>query len=110
MDKAEVAAWLNALTDKQFVEFFYESLAGRHLYSLEREYLDSHLVLANACREMDAEDQWGSWRLELLCPTPDGDWVDDAPVCQFGEHCGVDTASWAKNSVCPVCGGHVYGT
>lgn len=110
MDKAEVAAWLSSLTDKQFVEFFYESLASRRLYNSERGYLDSHLVLANARRILDDDGvTWGQWELELLCPTDEA-WVDDAPVCQFGGRCGLDTASWAKHSVCPICGGQVYGS
>ncbi len=110
MDKAEVAAWMSSLTDKQFVEFFYESLASRHLYEPDRGHLDSHLVLANARRDLDDDGvTWGEWELELLCPADEA-WADDAPVCQFGEHCGLGTASWAKQSVCPVCGGKVYGT
>jgi len=66
MDKARVVAWLSSLTDKQFVEFFYESLASRHLYKAERSYLDSHLVLANANRILDDDGiTWGEWGLEL---------------------------------------------
>jgi len=52
----------------------------------------------------------GRWTVELICPTSDQDWVDDAPICQAGEHRGMPTASWAKHSTCPVCGGEVYGT
>jgi hypothetical protein len=110
MDKTKVIAWLSSLTDKQFVEFFYESLASRHLYKSERSYLDSRLVLANASRTLDDDGiTWGEWGLELLCPSRKP-WVDDAPVCQFGEHCGLSTASWDKHSICPICGGDVYGT
>jgi hypothetical protein len=110
MDKAEIVAWMSSLTDKQFVEFFYESLASRHLYKSESGSIDSHLILANAQRFLDDDGSaWGGWELQLLCPV-DESWVDDAPVCQFGEHCGLETASWAKNSVCPICGGKVYGS
>jgi hypothetical protein len=109
MDKVKVAAWLSSLTDKQFVEFFYESLASRHLSHAERGHVDSHLVLANVSRILDDGVTWGEWSLELLCPADEA-WADDAPVCQFGEHCGLGTVSWAKRSVCPVCGGNVYGS
>jgi hypothetical protein len=110
MDKTVVAAWLNSLTDQQFITFFYESLSSRHLHEPEREFTQSHLVLANASRMKDENDGWEPWQLEVLCPTPGEAWVDDAPVCQYGSHCGVVTASWAKRSVCPICGGEVYGT
>ncbi len=89
-------------TDKQFVELFYEAAEGRHIYGSEREYTEAHLVLANAERYRENGDDWSDWTLQLLCPTPDQDWVDDAPIGQFGEHCGVNTASWSKNSRCPV--------
>jgi hypothetical protein len=110
MNKEKVATWLNALTDKQFVEFFYESLAHRHLYSSKRKHVDAHLVLANACRELEDGGQWAPWRLELMCPATDKRWADDAPLCQFGEHCGLETTSWAKRSICSICGNEVYGS
>jgi len=122
MDKQEVALWLENLTDKQFIEFFYEHLSSRHLYNLERAHIDSHLVLANAVRSLDDslsqdpdhwgpdQDHWEPWRLQLLCPTPSEHWVDDSPVCQFGTHGEFETASWSKRSTCPVCGKEVYGS
>ncbi len=110
MDRKAVAAWLSSLTDKQFIDFFYESLASRQLYSSEQTYLESHLVLANARHLLEDDGYtWGKWNLELVCPARE-QWVDDAPVCQFGEHCGLNTASWSKHSICPICGGDVYGT
>ncbi len=62
MEKTKIVAWISSLTDKQFVEFFYESLASRHLYEAERGHLDSHLVLANAHRTLDDDGMtWGEW-------------------------------------------------
>lgn len=109
MDSEKAASWLNSLSDKEFVDFFYSSIASRHIYPLERGYLDSHLVLANATRDREGSDSFGHWQLQLLCPTSEA-WVHDAPICQFGWHCNVETASWAKHSTCPVCGENVYGT
>lgn len=108
MDLNAIATQLNSLTDKQFIEFFYRSLAARNIYGSEYAYIESHLVLASATR-MQSIDEWGPWEMEMLCTTPDA-WVDDAPVCQQGAHCGVETISWAKRSVCPMCGGEVLGT
>ena len=65
-------------------------------------------MLANAVRDRTADDV--TWTLELLCQTADQEWEDDALICQHGEHCGVQIASWAKASRCPVCGDEVYGT
>ena len=109
MTERDVSIWLNSKTDKQFIEFFYKHLSQRHLFSGEEAFVDCHLVLAAAVRYFD-NDQWDCWKIELLCPTPNESWVDDAPVCQFGMHCEHETASWAKESECPVCSGKVYGT
>jgi hypothetical protein len=108
MNRAEIVGALRSLTHKQFVELFYEAVQGRFIYDGEEMLWDAHLVLANAIRDRTESD--APWRLELLCPTPGQEWVDDAPICQHGEHCDLDTMSWAKESSCPVCGGRVYGT
>ena len=109
MDEQEVSDLLISLTDKQLVEFFYKHLRDRHLYPGEEAHLACHLILGAARRDFD-DGRWSPWRVELLCPTPAENWNDDAPVAQFGEHCGHHTASWAKHSECPVCGGKVFGT
>ena len=109
MTGSDLVDALRALTDKQLVDVFYKAVQGRHIYSAERNVFDAYLVLANAVRDRD-EGTGGRWTVELICPTSDQDWVDDAPICQAGEHCGMPTASWAKQSMCPVCGGEVYGT
>lgn len=110
MDAEKVAAWINALTDKEFVEFFYSKLSARNIYSLDQSYLDSHLVLANASRVRPESGAQEPWNLELLCATPDKYWASDSPICQFGHCCGIQNSSWAKDSTCPVCGGEVYGS
>jgi hypothetical protein len=107
MTRRDLVDGLRTLTDKQFVDVFYEAVHGRHIYSEDVSY-DAHLVLANAFRNL--EGAGGRWTVELICPTPNEDRVDDASICQFGEHCGMSTASWAKQSTCPVCGGEVHGT
>ena len=105
MNHEGIIQYLNGLSDKQFIELFYEACRSRNIYRLEPD-LQAHLVLANALRDYDNPE----WELELLCPTPGQEWVDDAPIGQFGTHCGHKTASWSKNSVCPICGKEVYGT
>jgi hypothetical protein len=109
MTRRDLVDGLRALSDKQLVETFYEAVQGRHIYSAERNAFDAHLVLANASRDRQ-ETTERRWTVELICPAPDQDWVDDAPICQAGEHCGMPTTSWAKHSICPVCGGEVRGT
>jgi hypothetical protein len=98
MTRSDLVDGLRALTDKQFVEVFYEAVQGRHIYPAEPDVFDAHLVLANAVRDRE-EGTGGRWTVELICPTPNQDWIDDAPICQAGEHCGMSTASWAKQSV-----------
>jgi hypothetical protein len=108
--RREIVEALGELTDRQFVDFFYEAVEGRHIHETEAASVQAHLVLANAQRHREDNGGWSPWTLELLCPAPGEDWDDDAPICQFGQHCGVRTASWSKSSTCPICGGRVYGT
>jgi hypothetical protein len=110
MEHPEIVEALRKLTDKQFVELFYLAVEGRNIYEAERSFVQAHLVLANAQRHQEDGEEWSPWKLQVLCPTPQQDWTTDAPICQFGKHCDVETASWSKNSQCPICGGTVYGT
>ena len=107
MNRNALVDALRSLTNKDFIETFYESAAGRNLYA--EPDVHSHLVLANAESHSEDDGTRSPWLLQLLCRT-DENWVSDAPVCQFGEHCGFETASWSKHSICPICGGEVYGT
>jgi len=103
--RAQVMTWLSGLSDKQFSEFFYESVRGRKTGDGF-----GHFVLADAML-MD-----GAWSVTLIAmPDPaqyTQSWADNAPICQSGEcqGCKSRTCSWAKHGRCPVCGEHVYGT
>jgi hypothetical protein len=99
---------LQALTDKQFVELFYQAVQGRHLYSAERNLWDAHLVLANAVRDR-SDGVVGPWSVELVCLSASQHWADGF-FCEAGEHCGMATTSCTKHFICPVCGGAGYGT
>ncbi len=100
---------LGQLTDKQFVEMFYEAVQGRDIYRAEQKAFEAHLVLANAVRDAGSVDNSG-WTLEVVCSAPGQRFADDSPLCQTGEHCGHPTVSWAKRARCPVCGEDAYGT
>jgi rubrerythrin len=106
LEPLQVAKWMAKLSDHAFIEFFYEQLSARNISRAEERYIDSHLVLAAAKRMKDEQE----WKLEVLCPTPNQKWVDDASVCQFGSHCGFTTASISKQSICPLCGEEVSGS
>jgi hypothetical protein len=110
VDRSSVLSYLRRLTAKQFAELFYDAVEGKHPWPGEERTSDVRLVLGYASRDLDADNPDAPWQLSLVCPVPDEKWVDDAPVCQHGSHCGHDTISWAKPSVCPICGGEVYGT
>jgi hypothetical protein len=107
MNQNDLVAALRRLPDKEFIETFYESATGRKIYS--EPDVQSHLVLANAESHMEDDGTRSPWRIQLLCSTNEN-WVAESPVCQFGDHCGFETASWAKHSICPICGVEVYGT
>jgi hypothetical protein len=107
MNRAEIVAQLRCLTDKEFIEIFYEACAGRNIYA--GDIGEAQLVLANAERHPEDDGTYSPWRLQLLTLN-DGNWADDSPVCQFGEHCGFETAGCSKWSMCAICGGSVFGT
>jgi hypothetical protein len=107
---ADVARWMQNLTDQEFVTFFYSQLSERHIYRAERRYIDSHLVLANKKRSCEEGQYVGPWTLQLICPAPQERWQPDAPLCQFGSCCGHETVSVGKTAVCPMCGEFVRGT
>jgi hypothetical protein len=89
MTRTDLVDGLRALTDKQFVELFYEAVRGRHIYSEERNIFDAHLVLANAVRYIE-EGAHGRWTVEPICPTPSQEWEDDALICNTNSrnsHC-----------------------
>lgn len=108
MNRDSVIDYLRNLPRKQFAELFYEATADRHPWPGEENLTESRAVLAFAT--LDKHEPNAMRELRIVCPVPNENWVDDAPMCQQGDHCGFTTMSWAKNSVCPICGGSVYGT
>lgn len=102
----DVAAWLQALTDKQFVEFFYKHLSARQIDYGGQPTVKSHLALAEV---VSMASRGGGFRkpvVELLCasplPTP-----DDAPIKHRATCCGFQTGSYRRHASCPVCGEEV---
>jgi hypothetical protein len=100
----DVAAWLNALTDKQFVEFFNSYLAARRI-DCGPEMIPSHLVLGGV-RLVPIGSDGFEIVVELLC-TPPKPSDDGAPIKYRGTCCGSRTASWQRLAPCPVCGNEV---
>lgn len=115
ISKEQVSEWLEHLTPKQLVEFFYESIGNRHIYPDEKEYMKSHLVLANATStKNDTNENWGEWELEILCKLnaehyPAG-FDDNGSICEEGTCCKHKTASYVKHAICSICQKEVYGT
>lgn len=107
MERSTVIDWLASLTPKQFTEVFYESTSKMDLS--DDAGTDHRFVLFEFVRFMEDNRSWSSWEHLMVCPSKSL-WDDDAPVCQQGTHCGCSTISWDKYSVCPLCGGEVFGT
>jgi hypothetical protein len=105
LDSRQAGRWLQDLTDTEFIAFFYSELGSRNIYRAEGRYRESHLVLGVSSRDREDNGTAGSWRLQVLAPTPGQNWGADAPVCQFGTctTCGHATASIGKSAQCPVC-------
>lgn len=102
----DVAAWLQALTDKQFIEFFYKHLSARKIVSEDAPGIEKHLALAEVRRLPDRRGGWRPRVVELLCTHPEPA-SHDAPIKSRGECCGFQTGSWRAFATCPVCGGEV---
>jgi hypothetical protein len=109
MDRSAVIAWLSSMTDKQFIDFFYDAVSGRDTSEMEGER--GHLVMANAS-QFPGEDRDTVF---LALPDPDKypeGWADDSPICQTGQciECGSPIRCVAKHAVCPICMAKVYCT
>jgi hypothetical protein len=103
----QVAAWLQALTDKQLIEFFYKHLSARRIEGDGITEMDNHLALAEVTRLRDDSGGWRPWTVELLCTSPHPRAADNAPIMWRGECCGFQTASCRRFATCPVCGEEV---
>ena len=102
MDRARVLGWLSSMTDKQFVDFFYEAVAERDTSEIKGER--GHLVIANTSKSPGEE------RDTVFLASPDKDeyesgWGDDCPICQTGHcgECGASVRSISKHAICPLC-------
>ena len=115
MNTEKAVQHFRELTEKELVEALYEVFATRELFSEESEWSENKLVVCNARRELDENDQWTDWQLQLLAQDdkeeyPDG-WSKDALICQEGVTvANIPIFSWAKKIKCPITGKKVYGT
>ncbi len=109
LEAAEVAAWIQDLSDQDFVTFFYQHLARRHIYPAERKTIDSSLVLANSKRSCTEGAYVGPWQLELIAPGPQERWHHNAPMRYAGMcGCGHNWVSISQTAACPLCNEFVY--
>jgi hypothetical protein len=106
VDKNDIAAWLQALTDKQFIAFFYEHLSARRIEGDGITDTDNHLALVEVRRLRDERGGWRPGMVELLCASA-RESRDNAPIMWSGRCCGFRTASWRRGASCPICGGAV---
>lgn len=109
MDRARVVGWLSSMTDKQFVEFFYDAVAHRD--TSERKDECGHFVLADTSKVPGEERD----TVFLALPDPaeySAQWADDVPICQTGQcsECKSWVRSIAKHAICPIYGSKVYCT
>lgn len=109
MDRGNLMAWLSSLTDKQFIEFFYEAVSERGTSEIDGER--GHLVVANTSKAPNED------RVTVFLALPDpneysGEWAYDTPICQTGDciECGTRVRSIAKHAICPICKAKVYCT
>lgn len=97
----DVAAWLNALTDKEFIEFFYKHLASRRIND-DPQGIHNRLALAEIIPHTNRRQPL----VHMLCTSP-GSSPADAPIKWLGQCCGFLTGSWRRSATCPACGAAV---
>lgn len=107
--QSEVIAWLRAVSDKRFFEVLYEAAEGRGADAHDSQWLEKHVVLGRAFREISEPP--ATWSIELVgLPVAPDVCADDSVIAQEGTHCGVAVVSCAKEFKCPVCGAVTHGT
>jgi hypothetical protein len=108
-NKEQFIKWLRSLSDKQFVEFFYEVVKDRNTSDIEK--WNGHFILSDT--ECVENEEWETDHIALHDPQecPEG-WADDVPICQSGtcSSCGAEVRSWAKHAICSICKNKVYCT
>lgn len=107
MDKGDVLRWFRTLSDKDFVDFFYEASSGR---PLDRDLPENCYVIC----ESSFSGESSQHETVFLARPRDKSlrWAEDSPICQYGEcsTCKAPLMSWAKEVICPVCGNEAYCT
>ncbi|MEM6750804.1 MAG: hypothetical protein AAGA57_11695 [Planctomycetota bacterium] len=100
--------YIRGLTDKQFVELFYQVAADRNPLEQPQDGT-TWLVLAEVTPLTDTQQFDIAY---LATPSSKEDWDDEAPICQHGEctNCGAKMYCWSKRAGCPVCGAPTYCT
>lgn len=117
MTEKELIKELKLLGSAKIVEIFTQlSKDWERDFKYDGEiYEEQKYVICSATRCKD-NNEWEQWKLALLCQHDithyETGWAitDVKDYFQFGCCCGVETASYAKNAVCPLCGGKIYGT
>src|SRR5687768_667857 len=102
LDRDSVIQYLRGLPAKALADVFYSATAGKHPWPGDEGWSEGRYVLAAAHRVKGEAS--AKWEVSIVCPVTDPEWDDNAPLCQHGRHCGFDTTSWAKDSICPICG------
>ena len=109
MNKIDVLNWIKTLTDKQFVELFYEATEEHNTSDMPTDTAKGHFVLADV---LIWEDKDIGIEFAGLNFYPDDVYEDDYPICQSGtcRNCKNKIRSFAKRILCPICGNEAYGT
>ena len=108
LTEEDVVIWLRGRTDKAFVQAFYKAAAGRRLVPLKDPEYQSHLAVVHLTKNSDAP---ADWEMEFIGLPRDAEkWPEESAITQQGEHCFQTVVSFAKEFVCPLCGGEANGT
>ncbi len=118
MNEKELIKELKSLGSAKIVEIFAQlSKDWATEYKIDGEiYEEQKYVICSATKCKNNDNEWEEWKLILLCQHDsthyETGWAttDVKDYFQYGCCCRLETASYAKNAICPLCEGEVYGT
>ena len=109
INKEQCLKLMKGLTDKQFVQLFYEAMSGRNTSDMGEDVAKGHFILADVLTWEDKEINIEFVGLNFY---KEDTYEDDYPICQSGtcQNCKNKIRSFAKRILCPICSNEAYGT
>ena len=81
MNTSSAISVIRNLSDKDLIEALYEIVQDRNIFEEEAEWSQNKIIICNANRDKDEQDQYGNWKVDLLAlhdpKKYDSEWSED---------------------------------